>query len=82
MNLAEKYPHPGPKPEEPASADDELAFAYNTWVEKVRRHIVAKSVDALAAQPETTPEQTIAAVLGRAYLEDSLSSHSPFAGLF
>lgn len=82
MSLSEKYPHPGPKPEVPTSPDDECAFAYNQWVEKIRRHTIAKSVDALAALPETAPEQTIAAILGRAYLEDTLSSHSPFGGLF
>lgn len=86
MSLAEQYPHPGPAPEKPPGHATPQYHAYNDWVKKLRQHTVAAAVDKLVDQAKSgsplTPEQDIAGVLGRAYLEDSLSSHGGiFAGL-
>ncbi|HEV3059738.1 MAG TPA: hypothetical protein VGY48_15915 [Vicinamibacterales bacterium] len=89
MTLAEQFPHPGPAPAKPImNAPTKEVFAYNDWVKNLRRHLVAASVDKLLAievekgTDALTPEQLIAAMLGRAFLEDTLSSHNPLAGLF
>jgi hypothetical protein len=88
MSLAEQYLHPGPAPQKPPPGHATPQHnVYNDWVKKLRQHTVAKAVDALVAQLQSgtplTPEQDIAAVLGRAYLEDALSSHGGIlAGLF
>lgn len=89
---AEKFPHPGDGPPRPAEdagyskEEIEAGAKYNAWMKAVRRHVVATSVDAIAAivaeGGEVSHEQRIAAVLGAAYLEDSLSSHNPFAAMF
>lgn len=72
-----------PPGERPAVPDrDGYSKEYlNAWLKKARRHVVAAATDKLIALKDRTPEQDIAMVLGRAFLEDSLSSHSPFAAL-
>lgn len=84
MSWQEKFPFPT-EPKPPTPVDDRTAV-YNHWVTRNRKAVVAKALDELESQIlnphdyETRPADTIALVLGTAFLQEL--GFSLFGGLF
>jgi hypothetical protein len=96
MTWVEKNPHPGPRPPlppegKPANDAEDIEWskmraAYNDWVRKMRRHMVARSVEKLGEKPsaDMTPVEEIAFVVGVCMLDGSIatSGDNLFSALF
>lgn len=90
---AERFPHPGPQPHKPGDEQPTQAevltgwwVARSTWneyVRQLRRHQVAQSLDAIAAQKALgeSPVGRLAMVFGVSYLDGSLPAEGPYVGL-
>jgi hypothetical protein len=82
-----KFPHPGAAPEKQTELDP-FVHKYNDWVRAMRKHNVAKAVDALIAAETRAPlnaVETIALTFGVMLLDGSMQDRDVFSmlgGLF
>jgi hypothetical protein len=101
MKFVEKFPDPGPPPPvpgaEPSMGDSEKwnawnkeAHAYNGHLTKLRKHMIARSVDVLSERSKSRdwhldPAANISLTLGIMFLEGSFEERDPlniFASFF
>jgi hypothetical protein len=82
-----KFPHPGLAPTQPTEVIGPSVHNYNEWVDAMRKHNVARSVDTLIAAETRVPlnaVETIALTFGMMLLDGSVPDHdtSIFGALF